>query len=512
MSIKFTTIPQKRLIQGITSSSSSFYLNNILSFDGVNDITPADLGTIHYCAFRNDTGTVLELMEIDPATLISGGAITITRRGLSFYGDLTTETTALKLDWPTNTIVMLGTDVPQIFQWLKEYIDAAAIAGAVPASTSAAGIVVEGSQAEVDAGTATKTISAVAYKLFAPLDKIRGKLFNDYAVDSVGTDAYAITITPAITDYTAGQVFTFKAGTANTGAATLNVSGLGAKAITKNYNVALSTGDIQANQLVMVQYDGTQMQLLSNKMVDLTTDVYGILPDTNGGLGGGSGVVGVLRNSIVKTYFNVQLLFILWTGDALNAASTDFPNWIRNSSDVLVAPAGISAEFQSAGADSIYLNSIFGSGTSATIQFDNTNILILDWWAKLPATSTGDINMGFANNSAVYNRVYNSSTNGFVGFSMRGSTGVIYATISKNAVGVTNTDVSSGITNTNWNNFRIEFDISNNALFYINGVLKATLSGANLTTSANNILFGFGRSDSADFVLTAPTLSLQMNP
>lgn len=280
MSLKFSSIPQKRLLAGITSASLSFYVNNILSFDGLTDVVPADLGTQHYVAFRNDTGTMLEIMEIDPAT-ISAGPITIVRRGLSFYGDRTTETAALKLDWGANTIVMFGTDVPQIFQYLKEYIDAAAIAGAVPASTSAAGIVVEGSQAEVDAGTVTKVISAVAYKLFAPLDKIRAKKYHDYAADSVGSDAYAITITPAITAYSAGQVFTFKAGTANTGACTLNVSGLGAKAITKNYNVALSTGDIKANQLVMVQYDGTQMQLLSNKMVDLTTDVYGVTPLAN---------------------------------------------------------------------------------------------------------------------------------------------------------------------------------------------------------------------------------------
>lgn len=172
MSIKFSTIPPKVLFQGITATSTSFYITDILSFDGLNNVAPSDLGTQHYCCFRNDTGTIIELMEIDPTT-ISAGPITIVRRGLSFYGDRTTETTALKLDWPANsTTVQLGTDVPQIFQYLKEYIDAAAIAGAVPASISAAGIVVEASLAEILAGTATKVISAVTYKLFAPLDKL----------------------------------------------------------------------------------------------------------------------------------------------------------------------------------------------------------------------------------------------------------------------------------------------------------------------------------------------------
>jgi len=172
MSLLFASIPPKRLAFAITSASSTFILNNIKSFDGENDVAPSDLGTQHYVCFRNDTGTIAEFMEIDPATLIAGGPITIVRRGLNFYGNRTLETTALKLDFPANTICMLGTDVPQIFQYLKEYIDAAAIAGAVPASTTAAGIVVEASQAEVNAGTITKTISAVVYKLFAPLDKL----------------------------------------------------------------------------------------------------------------------------------------------------------------------------------------------------------------------------------------------------------------------------------------------------------------------------------------------------
>lgn len=265
MSIAFSSIPQKRLLQGITSLSSSFYLNNILSFDGVDNVLPTDLGTQHYCAFRNDTGTVLELMEIDPAT-ISAGPVTILRRGLSFYGDRTTQTAALKLDWPANSIVMLGTDVPQIFQYLKEYIDAAAIAGAVPASTVAAGIVVEASQAEVDAGTPTKVISAVTYDLFATPDKAgrsEQKSAHTYAASAVGTDAYAVTLSPVPAAYVAGMEVSFKADVANTGSATLNVNGLGAKTLVKNVSDILATGDILIGQLVTVRYDGTNFQLVS---------------------------------------------------------------------------------------------------------------------------------------------------------------------------------------------------------------------------------------------------------
>lgn len=88
---------------------------------------------------------------------------------------------------------------------------------------------------------------------------------NRYQVDSVGSDAYAITPSPIVEAYASGQHFTFKAGTANTGACTLNVNGLGAKAIKKDANADLETGDILAGQIVEVVYDSVldAMVLLS---------------------------------------------------------------------------------------------------------------------------------------------------------------------------------------------------------------------------------------------------------
>jgi hypothetical protein len=93
----------------------------------------------------------------------------------------------------------------------------------------------------------------------------------NYAVDAVGTDAYAITLSPAPAAYYAGQEFNFKAGTANTGACTLNVNGLGAKDIKKDVSSALETGDILQNQVVKVIYDGTNMQMVSMKPQQYTS-------------------------------------------------------------------------------------------------------------------------------------------------------------------------------------------------------------------------------------------------
>lgn len=134
------SIPPKTLAQSISASASSFKLNNIEGWDGV-DLVTADLGTQHFVTFKNSTGTLLEIMEIDPATIASA-SITILKRGLKFNGD-ETEVTANKLAWSSGeTIVQLGTDVPQL---LNNFVDkgrAQTITGvktfsAVPASSAA---------------------------------------------------------------------------------------------------------------------------------------------------------------------------------------------------------------------------------------------------------------------------------------------------------------------------------------------------------------------------------------
>ena len=58
-------------------------------------------------------------------------------------------------------------------------------------------------------------------------------------VGTVGGTADVITITPtiAITAYAAGQRFSFLASGTNTGATTLNVSAVGAKAVVRNDGV-----------------------------------------------------------------------------------------------------------------------------------------------------------------------------------------------------------------------------------------------------------------------------------
>lgn len=162
MSFKPTSIPTKRLSQSILSTDSSFKLDNILGWDG-NALTSSDFGSQAYCVFRNAARTQIEIIEFDPSTIASS-SITIIRRGLQFDGDPTTEVSANKFDWTSgDTFVDLGTDTPQLWQWLKDYIDSIAIAGSPSASTTIKGISEEATDAEVLAKT---TIGGTGARLF----------------------------------------------------------------------------------------------------------------------------------------------------------------------------------------------------------------------------------------------------------------------------------------------------------------------------------------------------------
>jgi len=89
-----------------------------------------------------------------------------------------------------------------------------------------------------------------------------------------GTDTYTVSI-PTVSSYSTNDLYIIKFANANTGAATLNISGLGAKTLVKNNNVALVGGDIQAGQEFAVIYDGTNMQVIGiapNQMFAFVTN------------------------------------------------------------------------------------------------------------------------------------------------------------------------------------------------------------------------------------------------
>lgn len=344
MTIKFTSIPPKTLSQAILSSGLTFKLSNIKGWDGVN-LTSAEFGTQAFGAFISADRTLVEFFSFDPSTITST-SISFVNRGLAFTG-ADTVVSGNKRDWTSgSTTVQLGADVPQLLTLLmaldgaqtvtgvktfasgatpkvtdapltstevvnKAYADGLAIAGAPDSSTTVKGIskmsvapasatspiavgdndprvptqgendAQVGNNIDVAVGTGNKFVTQTGLQHNA----------EKYAADAGANDTYVITLSPVPTSYTNGMVVHFKANTANTGAATLNVNSLGAKTIKKYVSTTLADGDIAAGMLCTVIYDGTDF-ILQNPIATLpqATTVF-----TNGvitrAFNGGAGAV-----------------------------------------------------------------------------------------------------------------------------------------------------------------------------------------------------------------------------
>lgn len=77
-------------------------------------------------------------------------------------------------------------------------------------------------------------------------------------------NAQTITLSPTLTAYVAGQTFRFKAGFTNSGNTTLNVNGIGAVALLSSATGGqIAPGQLVANLVFEVIYDGTQFQLIN---------------------------------------------------------------------------------------------------------------------------------------------------------------------------------------------------------------------------------------------------------
>lgn len=70
-------------------------------------------------------------------------------------------------------------------------------------------------------------------------------------------DVYVLTPSPAITTYADGTSFFIKINATNTGASTINVSGLGVRDITRPNGVALQPGDLTSGQVYTIKYSSS---------------------------------------------------------------------------------------------------------------------------------------------------------------------------------------------------------------------------------------------------------------
>ncbi len=116
---------------------------------------------------------------------------------------------------------------------------------------------------KIDTNLGNALTDAAAWELLGDLSLIGPSRLVAYASDTGAVNAYAVTPSPAISAYTAGQIISLKPANANTGACTLNVNALGAK------NIKLTSGaNPAANAMLttgeyLLEYDGTNFVLLN---------------------------------------------------------------------------------------------------------------------------------------------------------------------------------------------------------------------------------------------------------
>lgn len=123
----------------------------------------------------------------------------------------------------------------------------------------------------LDGETLTKDIGdsiVTALKAYSLLSDVTNSTPNFYSLGTLAGSAntYTASVT-GFTAYISGDIFVGKVNVANTTASTLNVESVGAKAIKKkgttDVTTALTANDLVADQMILLQYDGTNLQLLS---------------------------------------------------------------------------------------------------------------------------------------------------------------------------------------------------------------------------------------------------------
>lgn len=245
---------------GVIIGATSITLTSFTDIYG-NVLTMTDFGTTGYITLEPDT-TNEECAIFTGVSANANGTYTLTGVSTTLAKSPYTATSGLVRQHSGGTKVVV-TDNVAFWNTFPNKANDETVTGQwtftntpiIPGTVSDASTTVKGvAKISVAPALSTSPIAVGVNDVRVPIG---------YAVDSVGTDAYAISPAYAITSYVAGQIFTFKAGTANTGAASLNVSTLGAKTIKKNVSSDLATGDILLNQIVTVVYDGTNMQIIS---------------------------------------------------------------------------------------------------------------------------------------------------------------------------------------------------------------------------------------------------------
>lgn len=321
---------------GAVTGATSITLKSMLDITGAALTMSGTFGTIGYGTLEPGDGSFEEQISFTGLTNNSNGTVTLTGvKTVSFVYPYT-ETSGLAKTHPGSSVFIISNtsgfynqftnkndDETIANTWTftspnypkmdtasvapvadaefatKKYVDDTAIAGSPKATDSVYGIsklsvtavdpvipivvgdndtrvptqnennALVGNNTDIAVGTGNKYVTQTGLQHNA----------EKYAADAEANDTYVITLSPVPTSYTNGMVVYFKANTANTGAATINVNGLGAKTIVKYVSTTLADGDIAAGMFCTLIYDGTNF-VLQNPIANTVSDYLPVIGAT----------------------------------------------------------------------------------------------------------------------------------------------------------------------------------------------------------------------------------------
>lgn len=206
---------------------------------------------------------------------------------------------------------------------------------------------------------------------------------ENYAISTGTASNYAITVSPTPTAYAAGQRFGFKAHLANTGSATVNVNGLGAKNILKLGGLSsLVANDIANNGITVVEYDGTSMQMLQPPAAEYKVNGYSTFSVSQSGTGNITGTIAVNQN---------ERLLIMFTGyiAASSATTQNLSATITTDGGGMAATCAMQVSSGSSNAGMVYPASM--SGYTAPLSAGTRTVTVAFTAGSSGGTMTGTV-------------------------------------------------------------------------------------------------------------------------
>lgn len=307
-----------------------------------------------------------------------------------------------------------------------------------------------------------------------------------------GTDTITAVGSPTVAAYAAGQMFYFVAAGDNTGAVTLNIDSLGAKAVTRDGSVALAASDIKSGEVVVVVYDGTRFQVVSQlnssgdarfANVSIASSLYvgGVATIVgNAGFSANVSITSALSVGATATITGgatIQTLTVgLGAGAVASNTAVGYQAAYSNTTGASNVAVGYQAGYTgtTAGANTaigwkaLYSNSTGGSNTAVGYE---AGLSTTGGTNSFFGTQAGRTNTSGASNTAIGTYAYYSGT------TAANNTALGYYTLGNNSTGSSNTALGQQAMYLNTTG--------------ANNVSVGALALYNNTTASNNTAVGY---------------------